>query len=281
MESKTYGLETLARIVAGRTGATDEHGWSDAIHKAMLPSYEIDPDKSRYEVRGGGLWRNSKASPAAVGTPMAEHDVLEWQPIASDKKPALPIPFTAGEFAAFTLAGFGVMVIERFEGIDDEDELNDVELGKLGRNGADAKELLREAHRLRLAAVQRFGINVAKEGEPPTFQLDDASTDEAAAWLLNDAHREKVAPTSKVHRIKRRADPLAAFINQARAIAADPTDWTSVWATMVVLAQRPDRTPPLLGYVDGEGIKYQSENAASPVGWLTRQAWRRRASRAT
>lgn len=117
--------------------------------------------------------------------------------------------------------------------------------------------------------------------EPPILRLDDAGTDEATACLLNGAHRETVATTKKVHRIRRRADPLAAFINHARATAPDQTDWTSVWATMVVLAQQPDRMPPLLGYVDGEGIKYQSENAESPVGWLTRQAWRRRASRAT
>lgn len=191
MEPKTYGLETLALIVAGRTGATDKHGWSDALHKATLPRSETDVKKSRYEVRDGGLWRNSKAG-AAVGTPMAERDVLEWQPVASEAKPALPIPFTACEFAAFTLAGLGAMVIERFEDDEDEDEdaLSDAAIGALGRNGADAKEVLREAHRLRLEAIQRFGHNIAKEAEPLCNVLDDAETDKAAAWLLNDAHRE-------------------------------------------------------------------------------------------
>ena len=194
MEPKTYGLETLALICAGRTGATDAGGWIANIERAIRPPY--DKAEPRYKVRDGGLWRNT--SPA-FGAATAELDVLEWQPFAGDTKPALPIPFTAGEFAAFTMAGFGVMVIERFEGIDDEDELNEDELGKLGRNGADAKEVLREAHRLRLVAVQRFGINIAKVGEPPTLQLDDASTDEAAAWLLNDAHQETVAAAAVVH----------------------------------------------------------------------------------
>lgn len=187
MEPKTYGLDTLAFICAGSTNATDEAGWAEAIHKALLPRHEVDLDCADYKVRDGGLWRNGKVR-VVVGTPTAERDVLRWQPVAGLTKPALPIPFTAAEFAAFTLAGRGIMVIERFEDDDDEDALSEAELAKLGRDGTDAREVLREAHRLRLEAKRRFSRNCAKPDEPPRLLFDDADTDEAARWLLDAAH---------------------------------------------------------------------------------------------
>jgi hypothetical protein len=148
--------------------------------------YEGEDERAIYRVRDGGLWRNCEMR-VAVGAPSGERDVLEWQPIADPKKPALPIPFTAGEFAAFTLAGRGTMVIERFEDEDDEDALSDLELAKLGLYGDEAREVLREANRLRLEASRRFRRNVAKPEEPPLLQLDDEGTKNAVAWLLNGA----------------------------------------------------------------------------------------------
>ena len=186
MEQKTYGLDSLAFICAGRTNATNEAAWVKAIHTALLPMYEGEDERAIYRVRDGGLWRNCEMR-VAVGAPSGERDVLEWQPIADPKKPALPIPFTAGEFAAFTLAGRGTMVIERFEDEDDEDALSDLELAKLGLYGDEAREVLREANRLRLEASRRFRRNVAKPEEPPLLQLDDEGTKNAVAWLLNGA----------------------------------------------------------------------------------------------
>ena len=82
-----------------------------------------------------------------------------------------------------------------------------------------------------------------------------------------------------VHALKPRAAPLAAVIKLARGQALDSTDWQSVWAALVNLAQSADRPPPLLGYTEGEGVKYQNDNAAKPVDWLTREALRKRFGR--
>lgn len=70
---------------------------------------------------------------------------------------------------------------------------------------------------------------------------------------------ETLAPV-RVHQARRRSDPLSAVIAMARKAAADPTDYQSVWAVLVSIASASDRPPPLLGYVDGEGVKYQAES---------------------
>ena len=193
MEQKTYGLDTLAFICAGSTSATDADAWVKAIHKALLPRHEDRRKRATYRVRDDGLYRNSKMR-VAVGLSSCDSEVLHWQPVRGAKKPALPIPFTAGEFAAFTLAGLGTMVIERFEDDDDDEALNERALAELGRNGAEAREVLREAHNLRLEAKRLFGRNVAEPDEPPVMQLGDKTeTDNAVAWLLNEAQREGLA----------------------------------------------------------------------------------------
>jgi hypothetical protein len=83
-----------------------------------------------------------------------------------------------------------------------------------------------------------------------------------------------------VHKQRRRADALAAVIDTAKQLATAPNDWTSIWAALVVLAQKPSRPAPLLGYTEGEGVKYQTDNAERPDGWLTRDAFRKRFERA-
>jgi hypothetical protein len=81
------------------------------------------------------------------------------------------------------------------------------------------------------------------------------------------------------HTTKRRADPLAAVLNQAKLQALDAADWTSAWAALVALAQPTTRPAPLLGYVEGEGVKYQADDASQPIGWLKRDAFRKRFKR--
>lgn len=83
-----------------------------------------------------------------------------------------------------------------------------------------------------------------------------------------------VAP--KMHKTKRRADPLAAVLAEAKRNALDSTDWQSVWAALVKLAEPASRPAPLLGYVEGEGVKYRSDTAAQGVDYLTRDALRKR-----
>lgn len=88
-------------------------------------------------------------------------------------------------------------------------------------------------------------------------------------------------PTNLLHKPKRRADCLNAVIQMASERAADPTDWPSAWAALVALALQADRPAPLLGYTEGEGVKYQTDNADAAVAWLSRQAFRKRAGRKT
>ena len=66
---------------------------------------------------------------------------------------------------------------------------------------------------------------------------------------------------------------MGAVIELARSRAADPADWANVWAALVDLAQSSDRPSPLLGYVAGEGVKYQRDNAVDEIGWLSPRHW--------
>lgn len=86
-------------------------------------------------------------------------------------------------------------------------------------------------------------------------------------------------PAKQTYITRRRNNHLAAVITIAKKQAADPSDWHSVWASLVALAQSTSRPPPLLGYTDGEGVKYQIDHAEAPVGWLTRDALRKRLTR--
>ncbi len=113
-----------------------------------------------------------------------EREVVEWHPRRDPELPALPLPFSARELAAFFLAGGGTFLLEPFENDDVPDE---EAMALLGENGDAAREVLREACRLRKKAVDRFGHS--SEG-----------TRHAAEWLLDGAG----APTEP------QAEPVAA-----------------------------------------------------------------------
>ena len=87
------------------------------------------------------------------------------------------------------------------------------------------------------------------------------------------------APNATVHRAQRRSDPLAAVISLAKRGATDAKDWQSVWPILVSLAKATERPAPLLGYTEGEGVKYETFNERKPVVFLTREALRRRFGR--
>jgi hypothetical protein len=55
-----------------------------------------------------------------------------------------------------------------------------------------------------------------------------------------------------VHKQKSRGDVLAAVIELAKQAAADPSDYQSVWASLVSLAEGKDHPAPLTGYAEGE-----------------------------
>lgn len=76
--------------------------------------------------------------------------------------------------------------------------------------------------------------------------------------------------------VVKRPDSLTAVIKIAKAEAPDPENRSSVWATLKRMAQRDAPPPPLLGFSDGEGVKYLDSN--DEVKWLTRNAFGMRLS---
>lgn len=73
--------------------------------------------------------------------------------------------------------------------------------------------------------------------------------------FLTSSERSSVGIT--VHLAKRRGNILDAVIARAKSTSIDPTDPHSIWAELARIAGETDRPAPLLGYVDGEGVKYQ------------------------
>ena len=82
------------------------------------------------------------------------------------------------------------------------------------------------------------------------------------------------ANNGKVHSLMRRTNALDAVIRMAKASAAEPDDYQSVWAALVQLAQRKERPAPLTGYAEGEGVLYQ--DGENPCKSFTKAALRKR-----
>lgn len=102
------------------------------------------------------------------------------------------------------------------------------------------------------------------------------STEVSAAEVADIYATSSIMPGSS--RPRRRIDALDHVLTRAKKEALDP-NWPSAWASLVQLAQSADRPPPLLGYVEGEGVKYQKDDSEKPIGWLTREAFRKRFGR--
>ncbi len=93
---------------------------------------------------------------------------------------------------------------------------------------------------------------------------------------LERAERTQMGGRQK---LSTKAHPLAAVIEKARADAADADDYLSVWAVLVRIVQSDNRPAPTIGYVEGEGIKYQVDESEEPR-FLTKRALRERFVRA-
>lgn len=106
-----------------------------------------------------------------------------------------------------------------------------------------------------------------------------AAVDVAESGAALDAAEVEGKSRGLQHLVIRRKDQLAAVLKTSEHRAHDASDWTSVWAALVFLASSAERPPPLLGYVEGEGVKYQQDIAGKPDGWLTRDAFRKRFAR--
>jgi len=85
-----------------------------------------------------------------------------------------------------------------------------------------------------------------------------------------------VPSSTTIHRVETRKNILTAVISSAKKRADDKNDPHSHWAAFVNLAESENRPSPLLGYAEGEGVKYQSENG---VEFLNKKNFIRRAKR--
>lgn len=80
-----------------------------------------------------------------------------------------------------------------------------------------------------------------------------------------------------VHRLSTRSNTLDPVIMLARTGAIDPAAAQSIWTEFVRLAELDTRPDPLIGYVDGEGVKYRGAN--DEIKFLTKKNFLRRMAR--
>lgn len=73
---------------------------------------------------------------------------------------------------------------------------------------------------------------------------------------------------------------LSAVIEAARCNAPDPSNWVSVWDSLVKIASSGERPPPLIGYVPKEGVQYTAYNQEEPA-YFSRDAFRKNFQRET
>lgn len=162
-----------------------------------------------------------------------------------------------------------------------------------GADGAlDAQRFDRaEVHRWLAAeeimSVYRFGL----EDHSGYAVLHDGHGDEATPGPVPAAippkspkvwtDERKEGDSSRVVRraLKNRADQLDPVINAAKGKAVDANAWASVWDALVEMASSSDRPAPLLGYVEGEGVKYQADDAENSVRVFQRESLRMRFNR--
>ena len=81
---------------------------------------------------------------------------------------------------------------------------------------------------------------------------------------------------ANTHKIGTRANILNSVIEQAKLAASNPGDYQSVYAELVKLADSPSRPAPLLGYSEGEGVKYQDYNG---IKFFNKRALKKRMER--
>lgn len=117
------------------------------------------------------------------------------------------------------------------------------------------------------------------EGSAAKLALPDHQPESDAAAVSAPPAPQQPTSGRTVHRLGgTRTHALAAVISAATNSAPDPTDYQSVWASLVNLAESGTPPPPLLaGYVAEEGVKYQAENG---VKFFTKNALRSMMKRA-
>jgi hypothetical protein len=157
---EAYGLQVLEHLCANLD--RDDNGQAGI---AEVLEY--------HEVREGGLWLRD-APELLAGT---ERDWWEWTPAGHRDLPALPLPFTAAELAAFMLYGRGLDLYDRFA--DD-----DTRMEALAKRSPKAHKAMTQALALRHEADS---LHVSAPMRPRR----DADLRASATWLLQQARQER------------------------------------------------------------------------------------------
>jgi hypothetical protein len=154
--SKRYTLQTLEVLAGGKVGDVSDHRIEEAF--------------PWHELKANGLWLSRER----LGDNGPKSKLrIEWHPHRDHHKPALPLPFTVYEFAAFLFHGGGdQFLLEEFGGCP----ICEKELTKLGANSSVEVQLLQACCELIALATNRFG-------SPDAGVNEDAIT-EAVKWLL-------------------------------------------------------------------------------------------------
>jgi hypothetical protein len=153
-----------------------------------------------------------------------------------------------------------------------DDEISDCRIKRPGEFNVEMKARAENLERLHnekaqlMNELQAIDPTLGLDGKPRSAASTNPTVDPAAA----------PTPTTVQHRTTRRTDPLEAVLELARSRALSASKWTAVWNALVVLAQSSDRPAPLLGYTEGEGVKWQADDEAEPVRYLTRENFRDR-----
>jgi hypothetical protein len=201
-------------------------------------------------------------------------------PVDLSAVPGLPFRFSHADLAAFMVNGLGHWVREFYT--SDDGEINEDQVNRTHVHANVARDAIRGAHALFQAAVDVVG-DEPDSNDRPVWQ----AWCRAMVRKLQDHGADQPAPTAPmqassghaVHRMLRRSDSLSAVIELATESAVDREDWPSVWAALIRLAEQPRRPAPLLGYSEGEGVKYEKRDHPDGFKHLTREAFRKRHER--
>lgn len=154
---------------------------------------------STHKLLENGLWLVGYDPSISAGETPAERTLFEWHPRQNIDLPALPIPFTENELAAFFLDGGGWFLHQHFRD-SSANGLSDDALEGLRENSANARDALQQAHAQYLLAASRFDLN------------DDAGIRGAAEWLLQPA--DDVMPVVTPVNDGQRRVPMSVFLAQ-------------------------------------------------------------------
>lgn len=127
--------------------------------------------------------------------------------------------------------------------------------------------------------VVGVSVEAAQTGTTPALAkvVADSTATTKEAKPKQDSHESTSHIATHHVPAPKRTNILDAVIQLAKGNAVKETDWQSVWASLVKLAEAKERPPPLLGFTDDEGVKYQD---FSNVKFLSKKSFQQRWNRA-